>query len=306
MKGIILSGGLGTRLRPLTNVVSKQLLPVYDKPMIYYPMSTLLRAGITDIALISTPTALPQFQELFGDGSRFGMNMNYIPQEKPAGIAQSFILAEDFINGDYVTLILGDNIFHGYEETLTDRLRPNNQIGATLFGYKVSDPSAYGVAAFSKQGLLTKIKEKPLTQAAPSNIAVTGLYQYNSTVTDRAKALKPSHRGELEITDLNNQFIKEQTANLYTLSGAWLDMGSPEGLMQASNYVQTIQNRQGIQVACLEEIAFNNKMIGDEELEKAYEYHKTTEYGKHIKRILDGSRSSGNQWASRIQAHSAL
>jgi glucose-1-phosphate thymidylyltransferase len=288
MKGIVLSGGLGTRLRPLTNVVSKQLLPVYDKPMIYYPMATLLSARITEIALISTPDALPQFQVLFGSGNRLGVNMKYIPQAKPAGIAQSLILAEDFIRGDYVTLILGDNIFHGQEETLADCLTIRNQMGAKLFGYRVANPSQYGVACFNERGVLTQIKEKPSASATPSNVAITGLYQYDETAAERAKMLQPSHRGELEITDLNNVYIQKGAADLYTLSGAWLDMGSPEGLLQASNYVQTIQTRQGVQVACLEEIAFKNKMIGFDKLESAYEYHRTTEYGNHIKGILDG------------------
>lgn len=292
MKGIILSGGLGTRLRPLTNVVSKQLLPVYDKPMIYYPMSTLLRAGIREIALISTPTALPQFAELLGDGSRFGVNMTYIPQLNPAGIAQAFILAEDFIHNDYVTLVLGDNIFHGQEETIKDILvySQGTPAGVKLFGYRVADPSRYGVACFDAYSKLVKIKEKPLATAAPSNVAITGLYKYNGTVSERAKALKPSARGELEITDLNNQFIEEGTAQLYTISGTWLDMGSPESLLQASNYVQTIQSRQGVQIACLEEVAYENEMIGVSELEKAHEFYLGTEYGEYIGKILNVPR----------------
>jgi len=281
MKGIILSGGLGTRLRPITSVVSKQLLPVYDKPMIYYPLSILLSAGIKDIILVSNEHSLPMFKELFGNGSRIGVNMEYVLQPKPEGIAQSFILTEHLIKDDYVTLILGDNIFHT-TSSLSDVLSLRNK--CSLFGYQVSNPSQYGVAVFDKNGKLTEIQEKPSTP--PSNIAITGLYMYDSTVVERAKALKPSKRGELEITDLSNSYISEGSAHLYTLNGAWLDMGSPEGLLQASNYVQTIQDRQGVKIGCLEEIAHINKMIGASELQSAYEFHKGTEYGEHIKKIL--------------------
>jgi glucose-1-phosphate thymidylyltransferase len=300
MKGIILSGGLGTRLRPLTNVVSKQLLPVYDKPMIYYPMATLLNAGITEIAIISTPTALPLFKELFGNGSGLGINITYIRQDRPSGIAESFLLAENFIAGDNVTLILGDNIFHGQEETISDIIQIRMWPGCSLFGYRVQEPSKYGVAVFDKQKTLTGIDEKPSIPS--SNIAITGLYVYDDTVVDRAKSLRPSKRGELEITDLNNLYIQEKQAKLYTLSGAWLDMGSPEGLLQASNYVQTIQDRQGTQIACLEEIAFKKRMIGVDELADAYDFHKSTDYGQHIKRILDGNRGIGSQWTDCAQA----
>lgn len=294
MKGIILSGGLGTRLRPLTNVVSKQLLPVYDKPMIYYSMATLLNAGITEIALISTPTALPLFKELFGDGSRLGVNITYIRQDRPSGIAESFLLAENFINRDNVTLILGDNLFHGQEETLSDIIQIRMWPGCSLFGYRVQEPSKYGVAVFNDQKRIIDIEEKP--SFPQSNIAITGLYVYDDTVVERTKSLRPSKRGELEITDLNKLYIEDQQAKLYRLSGAWLDMGSPAGLLQASNYVQTIQERQGTQIACLEEIAYKKRMIGIDELAEVYDFHKSTNYGQHIKRILDGSRGIGNQW----------
>jgi glucose-1-phosphate thymidylyltransferase len=292
MKGIVLAGGLGTRLRPLTTVVSKQLLPVYDKPMIYYPMATLLRVNtISDIAIISTPTALPQFQELLGSGDRFGVNLTYIPQAEPKGIAEAFLLAEDFIGDDYVTLILGDNIFHGYDETITACLEyGKGPTGAKIFGYRVSDPSKYGVAAFDDKGSLVRIKEKPLPAVAPSDVAITGLYQYGEGLIEKTKSLQPSHRGELEITDLNNLYIREGTCSLYTLSGAWLDMGSPEGLLQASNYVQTIQERQGTQIACLEEIVFRQKRIGLRDLELAIDFHLGTKYNEYLQKVLkDGN-----------------
>lgn len=283
MKGIILSGGLGKRLRPITTVISKQLLPVYDKPMIYYPLSILISAGIRDIVIVSNPPTLPLYKELFGTGSRFGVDFHYVVQEKPEGIAQSFILAQDIIKNDFCTLILGDNIFHT-NNALIDCLSIKNS--CSLFGYKVSNPNQYGVAVFDNHKFVG-IVEKP--EVPPSDIAITGLYMYDNTVVDRAKALKPSKRGELEITDLSNTYIKEDQARLYTINGAWLDMGSPSGLLQASNYVQTIQERQGIKIACLEEIAYNKKMITSRELEQAYIFHKGTEYGDHIKGLIDGN-----------------
>ncbi len=283
MKGIILSGGAGTRLRPLTTVVSKQLLPVYDKPMIYYPLSTLLNADIREIALISTPQAVPQFKELLGDGSRFGVSITYIIQDSPAGIAQAFILAEDFIGKDSVTLILGDNIFHGADRTITDCIQIFTS-GCSLFGYKVKDPTQYGVATFNEYNQILKVVEKPIKPE--SNIAITGLYVYDNTVIQKAKSLKPSIRGELEITDLNNMYIHNSLAKLYTLNGAWLDMGSPDGLLQASNYVKTLQERQGIQISCLEEIAFRNNVIGKRELVEACEFHRGTLYGTHLEQIV--------------------
>lgn len=284
MKGIILSGGLGTRLRPLTNVVSKQLLPVYDKPMIYYPMATLMEAGIREIALISTPTALPLFRDLFGNGSYFGVQMTYIEQEKPAGIAQTFILAENFINNDYCTLILGDNIFHG-DDRLAESIDTPGPFGCNLFGYQVADPTRYGIARIERYRL-AEIVEKPSWEAAPSNTAITGLYCYNETVVQRAKDLKPSRRGELEITDLNNTYIKDKTATLFDIKGAWLDMGSPEGLLQASNYVQTIQERQGVQIGCLEEIAYKKGWINAQEISNAVKFHQGTNYGDHLLRLI--------------------
>lgn len=283
MKGIILSGGLGTRLRPITTVVSKQLLPVYDKPMIYYPLSTLLSAGIREIALISTPQALPQFNELLGDGSRFGMRITYIPQNTPAGIAQAFLLAEDFIGKDSVTLILGDNIFHGADSTITDCIQVFIS-GCSLFGYRVKDPTQYGVATFNEYNQITKIVEKP--SKPKSNIAITGLYVYDNTVIEKSKSLKPSARGELEITDLNNVYIQNSSAKLYTLNGAWLDMGSPDNLLQAANYVKTLQERQGIQIGCLENIAFKNKAIQKDKLVDACEFHNGTLYGEYLKSVM--------------------
>lgn len=283
MKGIILSGGLGTRLRPLTSVVSKQLLPVYDKPMIYYPLSTLLNADIREIAIISTPQALPQFRELLGDGSRFGVKLTYITQDVPSGIAQAFLLAKDFIGKDFVTLILGDNIFHGAERTITDCIQVFTS-GCSLFGYKVKNPTQYGVASFNKYNQILSIIEKPNTP--DSNIAITGLYIYDNTVIEKTKSLKLSNRGEFEITDLNNLYIKESLAKLYTINGAWLDMGSPDGLLQAANYVQTLQERQGVQIGCLEEIAFKNKTIGNDKLVEAYELYKNTSYGEYLKSLM--------------------
>jgi glucose-1-phosphate thymidylyltransferase len=285
MKGIILSGGLGTRLLPLTSVVSKQLLPVYDKPMIYYPLSTLLNADIREIAIISTPHALPQFRELLGEGSRFGVKLTYIIQDAPAGIAQAFLLAKDFIGRDAVTLILGDNIFHGAERTITDCIQVFVS-GCSLFGYKVKDPTQYGVATFNEYNQILKIVEKP--SVPETNIAITGLYVYDNTVIAKTKSLKPSNRGELEVTDLNNLYIKESSAKLYIINGAWLDMGSPDGLLQAANYVQTLQERQGVQIGCLEEIAFKNKAIGNDKLVEAFDLYRNTLYGEYLKSLSKG------------------
>lgn len=279
MKGIILSGGLGTRLRPLTSVVSKQLLPVYDKPMIYYPLSTLLRADIKEIAIISTPQALPVFKELLGDGSHLGVKFTYIPQVKPAGIAQAFILAEKFIGTDSCTLVLGDNIFHGADRTITDCIQVFTS-GCSLFGYKVKNPTQYGVATFNEYNQVLKIVEKP--KEPESDIAITGLYVYDNTVINKVKSLKPSGRGELEITDLNNMYVQEGTSKLYTLNGAWLDMGSPNGLLQAANYVQTLQERQGVQIGCIECVAFENGNITKDQMVEASETHKLTEYGYNL------------------------
>lgn len=290
MKGIVLAGGLGTRLRPLTTVVSKQLLPVYDKPMIYYPIATLMDSGITEISIISSPTSILYFEELLGSGKRFGVDFTYIIQRAPKGIAESFILSEKFIGKDDVTLILGDNIFHG-QSSLGKCLRRDGP-GCSLFGYQVSDPSKYGVAAFDKLGNLEHIKEKP--NDFISDIAITGLYSYDNTVVERAKSLTPSHRNELEITDLNNTYIEENLCSLYIIGGAWLDMGSADGLLQASNYVQTIEDRQGMKIACLEEIAFRNGMIGEKELLEAIKFHNGTKYGKHLQKVCDG-KDLGNR-----------
>lgn len=289
MKGIILSGGLGTRLKPLTNVVSKQLLPVYDKPMIYYPLSTLLRAGIKEIAIISTPQALPMFRDLLGDGSNLGVKFIYIPQIKPAGIAQAFLLAEQFIGSDCCTLILGDNIFHGADRTITDCINVFTS-GCSLFGYKVKDPTQYGVATFNEYNQVLKIVEKP--KNPDSDIAITGLYVYDNTVIDKVRVLRPSGRGELEITDLNNLYIQEGTSKLYTLNGAWLDMGSPSGLLQAANYVQTLQERQGVQIGCIECVAFENGNISADDMVEASNTHSMTEYGYNLYRL--SKESNGN------------
>ena len=294
MKGIILSGGLGTRLRPLTKVVSKQLLPVYDKPMVYYPLTTLINAGIKEIALISTPSALPMFKEQLGDGSDFGISLTYIEQPEPKGIAQAFLLSEEFLGNDSVTLILGDNIFHGAEHIISDCIQSTIE-GCSLFGYKVKNPSAYGVATVNKYGELFRVVEKPTVP--DSNIAITGLYTYDNTVVQKAKALRPSSRGELEISDLNNYYIQQKQARLFTLNEgtAWLDMGTPTGLLQASNYVQTIQERQGIQVGCPEVAAFNQKFLTTEGLNAAWAKHRQTEYGEFILEFAEQEKGKADE-----------
>jgi len=262
MKGIILAGGSGTRLHPLTHVTSKQLLPVYDKPMIYYPLSVLMQVGIQEIAIISSPQDLPRFEELFKDGSSLGLTFTYIPQENPEGIAQALILAEEFIGNDSIALILGDNIFYG------PKLETNHQAGATVFGYEVPNPSRYGVLDFDQNHKVKGIIEKP--KDPPSNYAVTGLYFYDNRAPALAKTLKPSARGELEITDLNNLYLQKGELNVQLLQRgyAWLDTGTHEALHQASIYVHTIQERQGIQIACLEEIAYNMQFISLSQLEQ--------------------------------------
>jgi len=261
MKGIILSGGSGSRLYPLTKVVSKQLLPVYDKPMIYYPISTLMLSGIRDILLISTPLDLPYYERLLGDGSQFGLNINYAQQPRPEGLAQAFIIGKNFLNGEGASLILGDNIFHGHglPELLSKSSEQNN--GATVFGYWVKDPERYGVIDFDKNGNALSIEEKPLK--SKSNYAVVGLYFYDKQITEIASSIKPSARGELEITDINKVYLEKKQLKVEILGRgiAWLDTGTPESLLQAGNFIQTIQERQGLQVACLEEIAYSLNYI---------------------------------------------
>ena len=291
MKGIILAGGSGTRLYPLTMVTSKQLLPVYDKPMIYYPLSVLMNAGIRDILIISTPQDLPRFQELLRDGSQFGVRLSYKEQPSPDGLAQAFIIGEEFIGDDSVAMVLGDNIFagHGLKKRLKAAIEnAESGRGATVFGYYVDDPERFGIVEFDKNGKAVSIEEKP---AKPkSNYCVTGLYFYDNRVVKYAKNLKPSARGELEITDLNRIYLKENQLNVELLGQGftWLDTGTHESLVEATNFVKTIEQHQHRKIACLEEIAYLNGWISKEDVLKVYELLKKNQYGQYLKDVLDG------------------
>ena len=291
MKGIILAGGSGTRLYPLTMVTSKQLLPIYDKPMIYYPMSVLMNAGIRDILIISTPSDTPRFQELLGDGHQFGVQLSYAIQPSPDGLAQAFIIGEEFIGNDTVAMVLGDNIFAGHG--LTKRLKTAVQNaetgkGATVFGYYVDDPERFGIVEFDKNGKAISIEEKPLKPK--SNYCVTGLYFYDNRVVEYAKNLKPSARGELEITDLNRIYLENNELNVELLGQGytWLDTGTHESLVEATNFVKTIENHQHRKIACLEEIAYLNGWITKDDVMKVYEVLKKNQYGQYLKDVLDG------------------
>lgn len=288
MKGIILAGGSGTRLYPLTKVTSKQLLPIYDKPMIFYPLSVLMLAGIKEILIISTPTDLPNFERLLGDGSQFGIQLSYKVQPSPDGLAQAFILGEEFIGDDTAAMILGDNIFYGAGLSKHLKEAAAREDGATVFGYYVNDPERFGVVEFDADGKAVSIEEKP--KNPKSNYAVTGLYFYDRKVCERAKNLKPSARGELEITDLNRIYLEEGKLNVVTLGRgyAWLDTGTMDSLAEATEFVRVIQNREGIQISAPEEIAYNRGWISKEKLlEAANEYGKSP-YGKHLRNVAEG------------------
>lgn len=287
MKGIILAGGSGTRLYPLTKVTSKQLLPIYDKPMIYYPMSILMRAGIREILIISTPDDTPRFQELLVNGSQFGVELSYVVQPSPDGLAQAFILGADFIGEDSVAMVLGDNIFHGHGLTKRLRTAAEKESGATVFGYYVEDPQRFGVVEFNAEGKAVSLEEKP---AVPkSNYAVTGLYFYDNRVVEYAKGLQPSARGELEITDLNRIYLENNELSVSLLGDGftWLDTGTHESLVDATNFVKTIEEHQHRKIACLEEIAYDNGWIDRKQLEATYEVYKKNQYGAYLKKIMD-------------------
>ena len=288
MKGIILAGGSGTRLYPLTKVTSKQLLPIYDKPMIYYPLSVLMNAGIRDILIISTPDDTPRFEALLGDGHQFGITLSYAVQPSPDGLAQAFIIGADFIGNDSVAMVLGDNIFHG--QGLKKRLREAaaREKGATVFGYYVDDPERFGIVEFDKDGKAVSIEEKP--EKPKSNYCVTGLYFYDNRVVEYAKNLKPSARGELEITDLNRIYLENGELDV-TLLGqgfTWLDTGTHESLVEATNFVKTVETHEHRKIACLEEIAYTNGWLTRDEVMEAYEILKKNQYGQYLKDVVDG------------------
>jgi len=287
VKGIVLAGGHGTRLAPVTGGVSKQILPVYDKPMIYYPLSVLMLAGIREILLITTPHDMSAFQRLLGDGSQWGISIHFAVQERPTGIADAFILGADFIDGDRCALILGDNVFYGQSLAQRVRIAAARETGATLFAYRVADPNRYGVVEFDRDGKALTIEEKPVRPR--SNFAVTGLYFYDNRVVDEARKLTPSARGELEITDLNNRYLSRDEVTVESMGRgyAWLDTGTFDSLLQASHFVQTIQQRQGLKVACVEEIAWRMGFVGDDQLRSLAEALRASGYGDYLLELLD-------------------
>ena len=291
MKGIVLAGGSGTRLYPLTRVTSKQLLPIYDKPMIYYPISVLMSAGIRDILIISTPQDLPRFRELLGDGHQFGVRLSYAEQPSPDGLAQAFIIGEEFIGKDCVAMVLGDNIFfgHGLKKRLRAAVRnARSGKGATVFGYYVDDPWRFGIVEFDNEGMAVSIEEKP--EHPKSNYCVTGLYFYDNRVVEYAKSLKPSKRGELEITDLNRIYLEQGELNVELLGQGftWLDTGTHESLVEATNFVMTVENHQNRKIGCLEDIAYINGWISREQVEEVIKLYKNNQYGRYLQDVLDG------------------
>ena len=290
MKGIILAGGSGTRLYPLTIVTSKQLLPIYDKPMIYYPLSTLMMAGIKDILIISTPIDLPNFEKLLGDGSHYGINLTYKVQPSPDGLAQAFLIGEEFVGDDTCALVLGDNIFYGngFKKALRGAVENAENGIATIFGYYVSDPERFGIVEFDEEGNVLSVEEKP--QNPKSNYCITGLYFYDNRVVDMAKRVKPSARGELEITDLNRFYLEDNSlkVHLFGRGFAWLDTGTVDSLTEASDFVKMVQTRQGVEISAPEEIAYTNGWITKEQLLKSAELYGKSSYGKHLRNVAEG------------------
>lgn len=290
MKGIILAGGSGTRLYPLTKVTSKQLLPIYDKPMIYYPLSTLMLAGIRDILVISTPDDTPRFEALLGDGSQFGIKLSYAVQPKPEGLAQAFLIGEEFIGDEPCAMVLGDNIFYGgwFRKNLAEAVKNAENGLATIFGYYVNDPERFGIVEFDKNLKVLSVEEKP--KNPKTNYCITGLYFYDKRVVEMAKKVKPSARGELEITDLNRMYLDEEKLAVQILGRgfAWMDTGTMDSLMDASSFIQTVQNRQGIVISAPEEIAYHSKWIDKEQLLKSAELYGKSPYGEHLKRVAEG------------------